>query len=167
MTSLAVSPPRVAPGRPEQLAGPAPASAPVEPPVPMRWAHSTVEEIVQAARDHQRSVAEARGSAPYKEPVWGARIILTYLATLPGESWNDRWLLLDARTAQGGDWREIIRPGSTPKMRQTMMAGLGVLLMMDVIRPTYAWQQDASIFVYRQLSEQRDVDSTRIVLAKI
>lgn len=39
--------------------------------------------------------------------------------------------------------------------------------MMDVVRPTYAWQQDASIFVYRQLSEQRDVDSTRIVRAKI
>lgn len=129
MTSLAVSPPRVDPGRPEQLARPVPAPdpgpGPVEPTVPMRWAHSTVEEIVQAARDHQRSVAEARGGTPYREPVWGARIILSYLATLPGESWNDRWLLLDVRTAQGGDWREVVRPGGTPKTRQVLMAGWG------------------------------------------
>lgn len=47
------------------------------------------------------------------------------------------------------------------------MAGLGVLLKMDVIRPTYAWQQGASVFTYQQLSDHRDADNTRIVRSRL
>lgn len=96
---------------------PAPA-APVKQllPPPMRWADGSVEDLVQAVRAHCWTAGVGRGAVKPQTslPMQGAQIVLDYLATLPGDTWNDRWSLVDAQTAGGEDWRELMRARRQP-----------------------------------------------------
>lgn len=152
----------------QRLPDPPAAVAPEsEPPLPMRWAQANVDEIVEAVRTYQMERARVRGTkAVLSQPMRGARIILDYLALLPGDSWNDRWLLLDAESV-GRDWRSIVRPERTDGENQAITWGLSTLLVLDVFRPSHAWQHHRPVQIYRQLGEYRDAEALQMVTARI
>lgn len=96
----------------------------------------------------------------------GARIILDSLMSLPGDTWADRWLLVDARSLDGGDWAEVVRPGCTAPERKAMSAALNALVVLDVLRPTHAWQHRRGMNIY-QVIGHRDPEGTRQVSSRI
>jgi hypothetical protein len=98
--------------------------------------------------------------------VRGARFLLTYLNGLPGETWNDRWLLFDDQT-QGQRWREIVMPKRSHLQDMALTAGLGALLMLDVFRPTYSWTLGRKMPVYRSLTTFRDPEGAAIFEASL
>ena len=76
----------------------------------------------------------------------GARIVLDWLATRPGETWQQRWLASGAQADGRSDWRSFPlgwRKATTswdcrfdPKV---LGAGLLSLICADLIRPDLAW----------------------------
>lgn len=61
--------------------------------------------------------------------------VLGWLASFPGEDWQDRWLL-SGSDEHGSAWG----PGSlTPAQRARLTAGLNVLIVLRVVRPSYPW----------------------------
>src|SRR5450759_170962 len=76
----------------------------------------------------------------------GARIVLDWLATQPGETWQQRWLASGAQADGRSDWRSFPlgwRKATTswdcrfdPKV---LGAGLLSLICADLIRPDLAW----------------------------
>ena len=66
-------------------------------------------------------------------------MIYDRLVSLPGESWQDRWSLFNAETAER-PWREVGWPGHETGEDVRLAAGLASLLILDVIRPSYASQ---------------------------
>ena len=145
-------------------------SARPEPPLAMRWARASIDELVQAVREHVAAASAGRGNAQPKatKPIEGARMVLNCLSVLPGDTWQDRWLLLDAQTAGTGgprsgiDWRQYLAPEASSKVRDRLTAGLGVLLVMDVFRPSYAWQQFRQLNVLTIVGEHRDAEAMKI-----
>lgn len=144
-------------------------AAPAETPIPMRWNDTPIDDLLAAVRDRVMTSSTARGVAsPHPGPaVAGARTVLSYLASLPGETWQDRWSLLDAQTAGAAtaagaeDWREYVNPKASTYQRTAMTYGLGVLLVLDVFRPSYAWQEQRKLNVFTTVGEHRDPDATR------
>ncbi|OIJ88134.1 hypothetical protein BIV25_37120 [Streptomyces sp. MUSC 14] len=61
--------------------------------------------------------------------------VLDWLGELPGEDWQDRWLLSGSDTL-GKQWGP---PGLSPSQRCRLTAGLGVLIVLRAVRPSYAW----------------------------
>src|SRR4051794_8970332 len=143
-----------------------PTAAPL---LPFRWGHCSVDDLVQAVQDHLFVTASARGAKKpqISVPAIGARIVLHCLSFLPGESWQDRWSLVDTATAGVGrqrtklGWREYLVPGASEHVRTQMTYGLGVLLVMDVFRPSYAWQQCRQLNVFNIVGEYRDPEAMR------
>lgn len=152
----------------------------------MPWAAASADEIQQAVLEHQLVARRPRGRGHHatsmtpgkrswaKESAQGARQLLDFLAELPGESWNDRWLLLDALTAFSGrraaanqDWQATVAPGCTTTVRHALTAGLTALIVLDVVRPTYAWQHGRQLALFTGITEHRDADRAAIVIAKI
>jgi integrase len=143
--------------------------APVpEPPVPSRWSRAGIEEIVDQVR---RLHTDRDPGSRYFGRSWatpgsaGARMILRHLATLPGESWLDRWSLFDAATI-GRAWQDVGWPDRNTGENVKLAAGLGHLLILDVIRPSYAWQHRRGINVYPSLGRHRDPDGYAMVVGK-
>jgi integrase len=60
---------------------------------------------------------------------------LDWLEGFPGDSWQDRWLLSGA-DGQGRDWGP---GGLTPRWRNRLTSGTGMLIVLRAIRPGYAW----------------------------
>lgn len=76
----------------------------------------------------------------------GIRLVLDWLETQPGNSWQQRWLASGAGSNGRIDWRSFPvrwRKATTPSdcRFDTMMLGTGLLSLMcaDVIRPGLAW----------------------------
>ncbi|WP_405805459.1 tyrosine-type recombinase/integrase [Streptomyces sp. NBC_01187] len=61
--------------------------------------------------------------------------VLDWLGEFPGESWQDRWLLSGSDTA-GKQWGP---PWLTQSQRCRLTAGLGTLIVLRAVRPSYAW----------------------------
>ncbi|MFC7530209.1 hypothetical protein [Actinoplanes sp. GCM10030250] len=74
---------------------------------------------------HQQRSRQRRGLAR----------VLDWLESFPGEGWQDRWLLADGDEA-GTGWGPA---GLTAGQRQRLTAGLGVLIVLRAVRPSYPW----------------------------
>lgn len=147
-----------------------PAPLPVVPPIRMPWATTPIDDLLTAVRDRMNAASSARGTDrahPYPA-VTGARVVLERLTALPGETWQDRWSLLEAQTAKDGtvrsrvDWRDCLIPDATTDERSRATHGLGVLLVLDVFRPSYAWQEQRHLSIFGTVGEHRDPDAMRI-----
>lgn len=76
----------------------------------------------------------------------GVRIVLDWLQTQPGDSWQHRWLASGAEDDGRADWRALPirwRKASTPfdcRFDATVLGtGLLSLVCAEVIRPSVAW----------------------------
>ncbi len=61
--------------------------------------------------------------------------VLSWLECFPGHTWQQRWLLSGADAA-GPGWGPA---GLSPARRGRFTTGLGVLLVLRAVRPSYAW----------------------------
>ena len=72
----------------------------------------------------------------------GVLAVLSWLATHPGDSWQDRWRASGAEDQ--ADWRDLVATGSrthpvTGTPRPHLSPGLLVLICADVLRPSLGW----------------------------
>jgi hypothetical protein len=73
----------------------------------------------------------------------GARQVLEWLATYPGDGWQDRWLAADIRDRS---WRDIIDQNLTAGSYEQLTQGMRSLLVARVIRPGYEFLQNYKAF---------------------
>jgi hypothetical protein len=83
------------------------------------------------------------GEEMVTEPGWRARwrrreavtIVVDWLESFPGDSWQDRWLV------KGSDRRGRSRgpAGLTQWSRNRITTGLGVLIVLRAVRPGCSW----------------------------
>jgi integrase len=90
----------------------------------------------------------------------GLRRVLAALAQFPGASWQERWIAADCDTA-GADWVKALGDPwagmSANTRREESMAGLGVLISLDAVRPGYEWLHMARLSrTYQVIRELRD-----------
>src|SRR5215213_546828 len=72
------------------------------------------------------------GSSPSRA---ATGLVLDWLETFPGSDWQDRWIL-SGSDEQGSGWGPS---GVSPGRRARFTAGLGALLALRAIRPSYRW----------------------------
>lgn len=74
----------------------------------------------------------------------GARAILRWLSTHPGEGWQDRWVVSGADT--GLTWVDSLVAAEDPREHRTqrdeLMAGLASLLLCRIVFPSYQFLAD-------------------------
>ncbi|MGA4543439.1 tyrosine-type recombinase/integrase [Uniformispora flossi] len=92
-----------------------------------------------ATRAQLGTLAEALLDQPSYQQRWRQNLALTrvldWLETFPGEDWQDRWLLSGAED-QGSRWGP---QDLTPALRNRLTAGLGIMIALRAVRPSYAW----------------------------
>ena len=94
------------------------------------------------------------------------RRILCHLKQLPGETWQDRWVLFESQV--GPDtltWRLRITGGSTKNAEnrneiEALNAAMGPLLALDVMRPSHRWLAGQRFAFWKALSHFRDPTHT-------
>ncbi|MEU0939843.1 site-specific integrase, partial [Embleya sp. NPDC005971] len=92
----------------------------------------------------------------------GARWIMRWLATFPGENWQQRWQACPA-SADARDWTSHIRRfgqeiGARPT-HSAMTAGLLALICADAVRPDLSWLASRnSRFLRLGVEATRDVE---------
>lgn len=120
----------VSPQDPQALAPP-PAAEPTAPAVSNGREAATREELGR--------LAEALLDQPTYPQKWRQDLALTrildWLETFPGEDWQDRWLLSGA-DQRGRAWGPS---NLTAALRNRLTAGLGILIVLRAVRPSYAW----------------------------
>ncbi|MFF6786944.1 tyrosine-type recombinase/integrase [Streptomyces sp. NPDC012510] len=120
----------VSPRDPRVLMGPPPARAAGLAAPPAR---------ATAARAQLGALAEALLEQPTYQQRWRQNLALTrvldWLETFPGEDWQDRWLLSGAED-QGRRWGP---QDLAPALRNRLTAGLGIMIVLRAVRPSYAW----------------------------
>lgn len=125
---------------------------------PTVWTASqrSVEEVLAA-------VDELEADAVLRERsrrVLGVRQLLGWLASFPGETWQQRWLASGADTA-GKAWTDLPDAHGATSDRQTwraqMTGAAGRLILLDAIRPSYVWLYSApSNTLYLRFEHLRD-----------
>lgn len=92
-----------------------------------------------ATRAQLGELAEALLDQPTYQQRWRQNLALTrvmdWLETFPGEDWQGRWLLSGAED-QGRRWGP---QDLTPALRNRLTAGLGIMIALRAVRPSYAW----------------------------
>ena len=92
-----------------------------------------------ATREELGTLAQALLDQPSYHRQWRQSLALTrildWLETFPGEDWQDRWLL-SGGDERGRTWGPA---GLTPAQRNRLTAGLGTLIVLRAVRPSYAW----------------------------
>jgi hypothetical protein len=122
---------------------------------PTVWAASQMsyEEVLDAVRDLEL----ANGTTSPKQirsRVLSAETLLGWLLRFPGESWQQRWHASGANPARK-DWTTL---AAEPDKHGHLIAAVGRLLLIDVIRPDYAWlyATHATPRLYERLRALRD-----------
>ena len=129
---------------------PPPSPREEEKPIVSPWATASAADVLAAATSYT-------GSGDKR--IRGARLILTHLATLPGDTWLDRWLLVDAQSSRGGAWHHLVVPDIRKDdcyLGEILTSGLATLMVLDVVRPTHAWLNQRKCGVTRRVLEHRD-----------
>ena len=97
-----------------------------------------------AGREQAARAELARlGEELLTEPAWRARwrrreamtIVLDWLESFPGDSWQDRWLV-SGSDDHGRSWGP---GGLTEWSRNRLTTGLSVLIVLRAVRPAYSW----------------------------
>lgn len=102
----------------------------------------------ERSRDEIVAAAQLLPMGRSSRPARGLKRALAALEQFPGDSWQDRW---DAAgcSAAGSDWATHLGnawEGLTPAEAQSLQPGAaGLLVILDVIRPTYDWIRDARL----------------------
>lgn len=109
---------------------------------PVAWPHSCQEAPAILQRlDTQPLRADNPGT--HKCRRLGVDRCLTWLASFPGASWQQRWLASGQEARSGADWELLPRQWLTrhglPDGRGALSSGLFMLMCADVIRPSGAW----------------------------
>jgi integrase len=132
----------------------------VKPERPTSWPQTewTRAEVL-AALDELPIVATYRGSRAHR--LRGVQVVLDWLEEQPGESWQDRWRASGADGAGRGWYAPIIDrlPSTTSleRRRWLVTGGLGPLIVLQVLRPSYAWLFAQNIgAVLAQVRAERD-----------
>lgn len=100
------------------------------PPLPARAGASRAELVgladglLSATATTQRDRAHA-----------ATALVLDWLETFPGSDWQDRWIL-SGSDEQGSGWGPS---GVSPGRRARFTSGLGALLALRAVRPSYPW----------------------------
>lgn len=90
----------------------------------------------------------------------GARLLLEWLATHPGDTWQERWNS-SPMSASPKEWHRVAKGwavtiGRNPD-RATLTSGLLALLCADAVRPDISWMtQSPSRFLRPAIAEARD-----------
>jgi hypothetical protein len=113
---------------PAQLVAPAPVQPPR--PAPNRWDHASIDELLRDGR----ALLDAATVEVRRGKQLATRRVLEWLEGMPADTWQDRWLL-------SGDPQP---PGWAPEefagvRRSQYFTGVGVLIILGVIRPSYPW----------------------------
>lgn len=102
---------------------------------------STTGSIEQspAHRDELACLAENLLSEPTVRNLWRQQLSLTrifdWLEGFPADTWQDRWLLSGSDDLGSGWGPQGLSAGT----RSRFPAGLGTLIVLQVIRPSYGW----------------------------
>lgn len=93
-----------------------------------RWSLEEVQQqfrpLIEAGSAHLRATTD----------------LLTHLQTLPGETWQDRWVLFEASCDGVEDWCALASTSIGTKKRQHLVYWpMRLMVVWDVIRPSYAW----------------------------
>ena len=73
----------------------------------------------------------------------GARRVLAWLESMPGEGWQDRWLAAGADEGLGWvDQLTVGDPRSDKHKHNEVMRGLAALLLCQLVQPSYAFLSD-------------------------
>ena len=100
------------------------------PPLPARAGASRAELVGLAGGLRSASATTQRNPAHA-----ATGLVLDWLETFPGSDWQDRWIL-SGSDEQGSGWGPS---GVSPGRRARFTAGLGALLALRAIRPSYRW----------------------------
>ncbi|HEX8344863.1 MAG TPA: hypothetical protein VF657_08985, partial [Actinoplanes sp.] len=108
----------------------APAPVPPPPPLPNPWDQSGIENVV----GESLTLSAPEATRVRRNKQLACRRVLQWLQGLPADTWQERWLL-------GGDPQP---PGWVPQefagpKRWQYFTGVGVLIVLGVIRPSYPW----------------------------
>jgi hypothetical protein len=95
----------------------------------------------------------------------GAVKLLRWLASFPGDTWQQRWLASGAEDHSGGSWVQCPlqwlreRGQSASYDQEDLSAGLLMLICADVIRPGVAWMLTRTHrYLASAMAETRDPD---------
>ncbi len=85
-------------------------------------------------------------SEGHKRNRWqrGARQVLEWLLTYPGEGWHDRWLAADIHDRS---WIEKVDAATAPAPLNHRLDGMRALLLLRVVRPSYQFLHNYKGFV--------------------
>src|SRR5215469_2458893 len=91
-----------------------------------------------ASREELLGLAAGLPGTSSREEQWrraeAVNFALDWLEGFPGDSWQDRWLL------SGSDGQGTWGPGElTPRWRNRLTSGTGMLIVLRAVRPGYAW----------------------------
>ncbi|MCX4537925.1 site-specific integrase [Streptomyces sp. NBC_01669] len=90
----------------------------------------------------------------------GARLLLSWMETLPGDTWQQRWLASPAAGEQRGWYAHVqayARTLGRATPAATIQAGMHALICADVIRPDLAWlMANSSRFARPAIQHSRD-----------
>jgi hypothetical protein len=96
----------------------------------------------ECSRDHLEALvrqdieAMALTRASLNRRLLGLRMLLDYLATLPGTTWQERW---DAANVEAGeDWMVPFGPNNVYQ-RSAMNSAVQTVMCHAIVRPTYQW----------------------------
>ncbi|WP_207757560.1 tyrosine-type recombinase/integrase [Nonomuraea cypriaca] len=136
------------------------------------WAQSlaTAQEVI--ARIDAPPFRPDNGSGYRRH---GAARVLEWLASHPGDSWQERWLAsaaedlpketwVDAAMA----WRAATGRSSAPSNRDSLQTGLLMLVLADVVRPSLTWMVPrSSSGIVRAMEQCRDPEGYAALRAMI
>ncbi|MFF1346529.1 tyrosine-type recombinase/integrase [Streptomyces sp. NPDC058322] len=131
------------------------------PPRPRAGSWPRTETTREAILDDlQRPPLQAAEAHTQDVRMVGARLLLTWLQTLPGDSWQQRWEASPASTSYDG-WQQHVQiwaatQGRKPS-RPSINSGMLALLCADVIRPSLPWlASNTSRYLRPAIATSRD-----------
>ncbi|MDQ0946022.1 tyrosine-type recombinase/integrase [Streptomyces sp. V1I1] len=96
-------------------------------------------ERAATPRDELALLAKCLLSEPTDRNLWRQQLSLTrvldWLEEFPADTWQDRWLL-SGSDDQGSAWGP---QGLSAGTRSRFTTGLGILIVLQVVRPSYGW----------------------------
>lgn len=149
----------------------------ITPPTPrasavLRFTPRLSQESWPATRANREEVVHRLMAAPFvvangstrRTRVLGVKLLLDWLADMPGDTWQDRWLASGAEAA-GATWRQVptrwlLEHGHRrPSWQAALSEALPVAIAAELIRPSLSWLLAATAgqrSLVRTLAASRD-----------